>query len=226
MAYPRHVLLAFGGTLEVRSGQDEIWETTLRAFPGSSGGPASLSDSVDYQAWCNAVAPQLATFYSLAAHGMHGLSQITYVKANVIGPDGKYESANQTNVAAVGPATGGATTFSMPTFLSVCMSWTSTRVRGTASKGRMYWPNASYTCSGAAISSTSRGAVLSTATALIALIKAQTTGLDGGIMSPALVSGKDAAWAYITGARVGDIYDVQRRRKNAVTEQYATAVVP
>lgn len=227
--YPRHIRIEFGGSLTARAVDDEIWSCSLRAFPGATGGPANLSDggaSLDLQAWCAAVAPQLSAWFGKTSAPIVAAStaKISYVKANVIGPDGKYLSSSVTNVQTFTPVAGGGGGIA-PSFTTVASSFGSDRARGAASRGRIFLPNYIYSPTGAAITNAQQSTILSGTLALIALVKAQTAGLNGGVMTPALVSDVDALWSYIRTVRVGNLYDVQRRRKNAASEVYVAGGV-
>lgn len=229
MAFPRHIRIEFGGPLTARSADDEIWSCSIKAFPGATGGPANLSDggaSLDLQAWCAAVAPQLSSWFAASTPGqtMANTAKIAYVKANVIGPDGKYLNTTATNVTNF-TAVAGAGVQQSPSFTSIAASFGSDRARGPASRGRIFFPNFTAVSSGAAVTSGVQSAVLNKTLSLIGIIKAQTAGLNGGVMTPALVSDRDALWSYIRTCRVGNLYDVQRRRKNAVSEVYVAGGV-
>lgn len=224
MAYVPHILIAFGGALTEKTASDEIWECTLRAFPGSSGGPDSLvGASLDLQAWCNAMAGPLGTWFGSASQQNANNSNVSYVKANIIGTDGKYTSA-ATNVTDFTAVAGGSTQ-TIPSFCSVATSWGSNKARGPASHGRLYLPNYTFAVTGAEITGTAATAAMNSGKSLINLIRANTSGLSGGVMSPALVSSIGGAWAYINSVRVGNVVDTQRRRRNAVPETYVQTSV-
>lgn len=219
--YPLHALFAFGGTLEEVSGQDEIWECTLRGFLGSSGGPASMTtwQSLDLDACLEAQASALSTWFHAQGGGLANIADLTYCKLNVISPDGRYADKSTTHLHEYPSPIAGGDLPRVPSYMSICFSWTTSHRRGLASKGRVYPPNFVYVPVGSAITSTDASAALTTGKGLLTASK-QTAGLNGGVFSPAVVSNQDAAWQYITGVRIGNIYDAQRRRRNAVNETY------
>lgn len=229
MPYPTHIRIEFGGTLQARSPDDEIWSCSLRAFPGVTGGPANLTNpsSLDLQAWCDAVAPQLRTWFgsNSGTPTLAATAKLAWVKANIIDSTGHYADSADTNVTQITPQTGGQPSQGAPSFCSVAASFGSDLSRGPASRGRMYLPNYGPSSTGATVDSAHASAVLSNVLALIGIIKAQTAGLNGGVMTPALVSDRQAKWSYIRTVRVGNVYDVQRRRKNAVDEVYVAGGV-
>lgn len=222
MAYVPHVLIAFGGTLPARTAADEIWSCTIRAFPGATGGPANMGGAgVDYGAYATALAPALkAWFTGGTVNPVSTQCNLTYVKVNPIGPDGKYSDDDASNTVAISGANGQSSLAGI-SFTCLATSWGSDKLRGPASRGRMYLPTYAGAPAGTAVATTShRANVLSYSLALVSAIRTPTAGLNGGQMTPALVSPIGGAWSYIRTARVGDVWDTQRRRKNAVAEQY------
>lgn len=215
MAYQPHTLIAFGGSLADVGAADEIWECTVRVIsPGGSGLP--LSDAAGYM---GQVAGPLQTWFTTPAVGMSSKSTLAWLKVNNIAADGTYSAAGGTNVHDYSPPQNGGSTAAQaaPAFCSLALSWTTNRRRPPGAFGRIYPPNFNYPMGGSAVSSASQTAAVGAAVALLDVLR----NCDGSLGAiPVIASRVNATNTEITGCRVGNIYDVQRRRKNAVPETY------
>lgn len=221
MVYRPHTLVAFGGSLNINN-EKEVWECTIRGFAGTWSNTDALP-LTDGQPYCDEVAPHLASWFTQASSGIPGFVSLDYLKCNAIGADGKYSGTGSTNVHDFTGTTGGATQ-AAPSFCSLAYSWQTTRTRPPAAFGRMYPPNFSYAAQGGEVLPASRSAALLAAGLLINVIANQ--GSSAHAFHPAVVSNKGAAYAFLTAARVGSVYDTQRRRKNNLTEVYSSEPVP
>jgi hypothetical protein len=132
---------------------------------------------------------------------------------------------------------GGGASVALPAQISLAMTLTSEIQRGTGSKGRMYLPGIN-----AAVSGTT-GKLLSSQTdtfrtnlkTMFDGINADTDIPDQVILASrgtktTLLPGGDIIYInphnkLVTGLRVGDVYDTQRRRRNGLSEAYSTAVL-
>jgi hypothetical protein len=132
---------------------------------------------------------------------------------------------------------GGGTATAFPAQITLCATMTSEIQRGTGSKGRMYLPGINQAIQGGT------GKLLSSQTAT--LVGHFKTFLDAVNADPdipdsvILVSrgnklttfpGGDITYInphnkLVTGCRIGDVYDTQRRRRNGLTEAFSTAVL-
>lgn len=220
--YPLHALFEFGGTLHCVQGQDEIWACGIRGFFGSSGGPGSMDtwQDLDLPATMASMAVALQAWYQDANSAQSQDARLAWCKLNVINTAGHYADQTKTHVNDFPVPIAGAAASAVPSYLSLAYSWETANKRGLASRGRIYPTNYCFAADGAAVSGATAGANANAGKALINALKV-TTGLNGGVFSPAVVSSKAAAWAYITGVRSGNVYDEQRRRRNAVRETYA-----
>lgn len=133
---------------------------------------------------------------------------------------------------------GGSPDNPMPAQITVAATMTSQLQRGIGSKGRMYLPGYAHTVEAATGKiPTARTAELATGMKLffdtlnddvrlpgvviIASKGHKTAALDGN-GQPVYVDGISTT---VTGVRVGNVFDTQRRRRNELTEQYSTAVL-
>jgi hypothetical protein len=156
-----------------------------------------------------------------------------WVKFNEIGADGKYVRTDTTFARYLTAASGTLAPFagvgapSVPTFVSVCVSMRTARARGPASTGRLFIPRPSIstTAGGRMSSATTQEIATTYANFLTAL--GDEEGVDNTAIAPAVVSnvGEPGPQERIIGVRVGDVPDVQRRRKNSLVEAYSVATV-
>lgn len=216
MAYAPHTLVAFGGALTELASNDEIWECTIRVYsPGGSKLP--LSDPAGYM---GQIATPLGTWFALAASGMQSVASLAYLKVNNIGADGKYSDPTTNVHDYTTPVTGGVVGQQAPSFLSCAMAWTTNRTRPPGAYGRIYPPNFSYGFAGAKISATDQGKVVTAGKNLLGVLR-NCAGSLGAI--PIIASKANATNTEITGVRCSNVYDVQRRRKNAALVTYSAS---
>lgn len=226
MAYDPHTLITLGGTLAEEALGDEIWEIGVRGFyeNGVSIGPvpeAGLQDLVDSIATGDA--PTAATWFEDSQSCMASSATLNYVKAANIGADGKYTT--KAYVHAFATPVAGPVAGQVPSFMSACLSFTTDVNAGRRNRyGRVYPPNF-----GAGLAAGTAKVLASDVTKLVTsateLLQVLSRGSEGFGFTPYLVS-KSGGHAKITGVRVGNVWDVQRRRKNAVREVYASAAFP
>jgi hypothetical protein len=110
--------------------------------------------------------------------------------------------------------------------ITCAISWTTAQNRGPGHTGRIYPPLALQTLSGGGftISSTTQDAINQTGKELLNVL-ATPDGTDASIV-PIVVSAVDASWRPITGVRCGSVLDMQRRRKEQLTETYRAVAWP
>lgn len=211
MAYPLHYLFAMSGTLG--TGQDsEIWQCNIR------GNFIGTDDQVD--GWLNAVKGPVSAWYANVDHLLRNDSALTLLKCNQIGGGGQYENPNTTHEVSVNVS--GASAINTPAFLSVVYSWGTANQRGYASKGRIYPPNCFTPTSNGQerMSAQQQAAHLAAAVALIKAIR-QVQSPDNASFGPQVVSSHGERSDILT-CRIGDVVDVQRRRKNKLRENYVS----
>lgn len=208
MAYTPHYLAQFGGRNVDDSG--EVWECGIRCDTGAV--------AVDEEAYLNDAAPRLMTWWKLATGFSANIAHLDYFKFNRISPNGHYTDETTTHVHNYTGDTAGVKAQNAPADMSICYSWKTAAARGRASKGRIYLPNYVGQVDGFKMANTAAHAVW--ARALTEAIIGNDTHEHEVI--PAIFSNLgDGPHNFITGVRVGDIWDVQRRRRGQVSETYA-----
>lgn len=222
MAYQPHTLVTIGGTLQEVSADDEIWQIGIRGFaPG--GVPVSSSK-------LNDLALYVLRGPTGAGGGMEGIwsattgkiattAKLAWCKAANIGGDGRYTA--EPGKAQITPLAGG-TVAQAPSFCCVALSFTTGKTLGKAVRGRVYPPNYGATRDpGAAVAA---GTVTNLKDWAISLLQAfDTTGAsDPGVVWNPYVISQSGVSNLITGVRVGNVYDTQRRRKDKVAETYTS----
>lgn len=214
MAYSPHVYAAWGGTLL----NGDIWQNGIRLMTATGQLPEA-----DVDQYMEAMAPALSTWF--ASGGAHHApsAAMSYLKLNNIGADGKYPPGAPTHQHDFDPVVNGGGAGAGAAILSVCLSFKTAKQRGTGANGRIYPPN--YAATAAATGKVSAAIIADLVTAASALLDAVSLYQNPaavGRLIPVIASRKDASLTRITSVRVGDEFDVQRRRKNAVPETYAS----
>jgi hypothetical protein len=148
---------------------------------------------------------------------MYSGATLKWLKCNNIGADGKYSDDTTHVYDYPSPTPGYVASQKAPSFCSVAMAWTTDRVRPPGAWGRIYPPNPSYAPTGSFIQASDRALVVTAAKALLSVLR--NCGGDISLI-PVIASKVNATNTEITGVRVSDVYDVQRRRKNAALVTY------
>src|SRR5664279_75127 len=217
-----HSLFTFGGILNTAQSPAEIWQCGVRIAATGQGGALADPDAfLTYAAqpmhdWFNAGGTQMA-FPTTA--------RLNWLEIGQIGADGKYSDPTA-HVHEYGSGAAGFGSPSVPDFLPVAVSWKTAlaiRKHVYATHGRIYLPmyNASSASGSARIDPAFPGPIRQTALNLLNII-------DGAPQNaiPVVASGHGGEIHPITGVRVGDVFDVQRRRKDALKEVYIEASFP
>lgn len=222
MAYQPHTLVTFGGTVGEISGDDEIWQVGIRGFQ-TGGGPVAPTELA-------ALAKSILRGDTGSGGGLEGLwgaggnaiptdAKLVWCKAANIGADGSYTA--EPGIAEM-PPVPGLTSAQAPAFCSVVVTWTTGKSFGKALRGRIYLPNyAAGRSFGSSVAAAEVTKVGNFARDLLHAVDHSDDGSHGGVydFNPYVVS-ESGVSNPITGIRVGNVYDVQRRRKNAVPEVY------
>jgi hypothetical protein len=178
------------------------------------------------------------TFFETAANGFSSSYKTTQVKVAAINTNGTTDTEMIDYYTYATPITGGGTTAVLPPQITLAATLTSDNQRGLAAKGRMYLPGlniavqntngqliSSYVVTLATNFKTFLDAVnvaAGTSGKLILASKGhkQTTLDENG--QPQYLAGKSA---WVTGCRIGSVYDTQRRRRNGLVEAYEARVL-
>ena len=214
MAYAPHVYAAWGG--ELLNG--DIWGNGIRLMTAT--GQLPEADVEDYLA---AMAPGLSDWFAAAQSHHAPSASLTFLKLNNIGADGKYPPGAPTHRHDYNPAVNGGGSGAGPAIVSTCISFKTAKARGTGANGRVYPPNFGGTAS--ATGKVTQAVIDDLVAAGGALLDAVSLYANPGAVGrliPVIASRKDASLTRITTVRVGDEFDVQRRRKNAVPEIYSS----
>lgn len=227
-----HVLISFGGTLGTAPAGDS-WQCGVRCTGAGVNGttpaldPVGLANalSTSIQAWMNGVS---------GGAGMRQDAILTFVKVasvqlHVDATSGKrswrYVTANNNPQTRTKNTSGGfAGTF--PWFLSIAYSWTTASPRGLGHTGRIY-PPVAFPTTGASGANLAGTVVADHVTRAKALLTALAVADGSGATAvPVVASLKDGSLHQITGVRVGNVIDVQRRRKEQIPETYTASNWP
>jgi hypothetical protein len=229
MTYQRHWLLSWGGTLATRR---DIWANNVRFMNRETGSSDSigpdrmetlLDDFVgDIRAWVT----NLASYHSNQV-------QVTWVKFNEIGPDGRYVDQTTTHARYLSgtsgdfPVINGTSTNPCPAYQSVCITTTTDVERGPGSKGRLFIPQCSVPLDSFGQISTANLTQMAAAAASFFTDLGNEPSLDVTAVAPHVVSnvGNPGPARRITGVKVGDVPDIISRRKNNIREVYQSATV-
>jgi hypothetical protein len=222
--FPPHAYVQLSGKLDLHIAGDkaDIWSSGMRILGNTgAGSPGFLANEETYLDYA---VPRLKAWFVLAASLIRSDATLDTIKINNILPNGHYQDGT-THLRTFTPVAGAVSGSGLPTFTSVAWSWSTAQQRGLASKGRNYLPNTYVWLAGSGITTVSRTAHVAAAKAFLTAMSGTLPESEGAVV--AVVSGVRAgASNLITGVRVGDLIDVQERRRNATPESYATSVWP
>jgi hypothetical protein len=184
------------------------------------------------------IATAWQTFFTTAQNSFSSNYKTTQVKCALI------DTGGDTNVDEIDyydyptAISGGGSSAASPPQVTLSATLTSDNQRGLASKGRMYLPGINQAVDGAT------GKLASTFVTTLAnnfktFLDAVNTGT--GVSGKLVLASKghktdqlDAEQqpiylggitAWVTGCRIGDVYDTQRRRRNDLIEAYQSRVL-
>lgn len=216
--YAPHIAVVFGGALTSEV-QPEIWQCTVNVVPASG----DVAD-FDCDGYLFAIQAPLQTWWEYPGHKNGNTATLSFIKANPIGPSGHYLSSTDSHFYDYSPPTAGGGAIVHPDILCSVTTWTTAKQRGPGSKGRIYLPNQWGNSTGMTISAADQANLMSTGKGLLTAL--QNTAVPAVQVVPVVASGVNATNTPINGVAAGNILDVQRRRKDALTEQYLHAEWP
>lgn len=227
MAFAPHYRVSFGGTLAegVNGDVDEIWACNINVTPASG-------NTFDVEAYLDQMSPALKGWFGAGQNGLASDSTLDYVKVNQVGADGKYVDPTFTHRRDYTPGVVGGASPVNPQILSVCLSWVTGKLRGPGSHGRIYPPNMTFgTATGMLIPQADQDKAAAAGVKLLqTLNNASNSPFRPGPLAsyiigiPVVSSAINGTNTPIIACRVGNVKDVQRRRKNALRETYRTGV--
>jgi hypothetical protein len=157
------------------------------------------------------------------------------LQVSSVGTDGKSNAAD-TVFATYTTAPVGKQTNVYPPQIALVATMTSAKARGVGSKGRMYLPGiAKPIDTTSKLPGTQQAAILanlktffnavnaSTATDNVVVLASQGSLNEDGTPR---VGGSAPITKAVTGLKLGNVYDTQRRRRNALVETYQIASLP
>jgi hypothetical protein len=212
-------------------GGSEVWSTGF--FMGSPTVDVSGVNSPGSQN----IAAAWQTFFTNTDAWIPNSYKTVQVKTALINQDGTTDLDEIDYYTYPAPISGGGVGNPLPPQLTVAATLTSDNQRGLAAKGRMYLPGVSIgvTSASAKIASTQMGLLtdrfktfldaVNTAAGTSGKIilaskgRRQANQVDGNT----IYIGGQSAW--VTGCRIGDVYDTQRRRRNQIPETYTARVL-
>jgi hypothetical protein len=214
---------AFGGS--------ETWSTGF--FMGS---PSADVVGVNAPGSQN-IAAAWETFFETQAHYISDTFKTVQVKTAMLNADGTTDLDEIDYYTYPAPISGGGPAGPLPAQIALAATLTSDNQRGLAAKGRMYLP-------GVAIPvQTANGKISDTTTTALAnglktfLDAVNTAAGTSGSLILASKGRKQAnqvngdtiyiggVSAFVTGCRIGDIYDTQQRRRRQLPETYTVRVL-
>lgn len=227
MAYTPHSLLTFGGS--VNSGSDaEIWQCGIRlaTFADTSAPSAEALPLVDLTGYLNSITGGMSSWFSTTANGLRKDCTLSWLKVANIGADGKYSGStdqhggpNPALYSYATPVTGGAPgtgAVSHPPILTVCLTFRTAIARGKGAHGRIYPPFSLALGNNTRISN---AATFASSGALL-LTSISKPGQTNNANVYPVVASSGGPINKINAVWVGDVVDVQRRRKDALIENY------
>jgi hypothetical protein len=219
MAYANaHVKVVIFG--DMYTGAEE-WSTGFRI---GSEDPGSGNFGVS-QDWVNALRTPWQNLFTGATEGFSYRFRTLGIKASLILADGTTDLDEIKTATYATPIVGGSASAGYPPQVTLVAQLRASSPTGLGAKGRMYLPGQSYGLDGTGHISGSDTA--RTALGLRTFLDAAETATDSpgyiinaskgrvGIPYAAPVNRR------VTMVRVGDVFDTQRRRRNALTEAYA-----
>jgi hypothetical protein len=223
------VRVTISGTMHFAS---EQWSTSFQM-----GSPTA--DMVDAQApGAQSIATAWNTFFTAAANKISNQYFTKQVKCALINTDGTTDIDSIDYFDQSGVSGGNVTDNPLPPQISLAATLTSDNQRGLASKGRMYLPGicAPVEAATGKLSSTYQNTLATNFKAFLDAVNTaggasgklvlasaghKTTTLDAN-GQPQYLAGRTA---WVTGCRIGNVYDTQRRRRNDFIESYVPKVL-
>ena len=213
-----HIRVSFGGTSRspFSSGVEEIWNCTVNCIPTPGG-------TFDESGYLNGMHASLAAWFESATTYMSNLSNLTYVKCNRINAAGHYADPTGVFFYDYPEAHPGSQAPIDPPIITTAYTWTTALKRGPGSHGRVYPPNNGLGPAGSQhINDLALPNMVAAAKQLLDAI-AHTPTVGPAQLIPVVASGVNATNTPITGVSIGNIKDVQRKRKDALKESYTRA---
>lgn len=178
------------------------------------------------QADVDALVAPTQTFWNTAGMGIDSQHSLIGIKLAPIATNGLYPPGENAVEALFTPDPGpGAGGNHWAPQCTMCVTTTTALPRGLAAMGRFYLPSmtGAIAASGRAPSGLNTSIAAAAATWLTAVNAAVLGGV--AVFSKGNAAVPNGALQTVTGVRVGDVIDTQRRRRRQLVEAYAAAAV-
>lgn len=206
----------FGGT--------EIWSTGF-ALGQTNGGDEGDAPTL---AEAQAIAEAFEVAWKTTTFGASPDYRFLGAKVSHVNTAGKSDAGNTQFYTLPTPAAGARPGTQVPQ-VSLVATLTTLKQRGAGSKGRMFLPGINFPIgSDGKIGSGAHGGVANLLKTFLDTVNASTAVPGVAVLMSAEKTGvpfRAAEMNRIAGVRVGNVYDTQRRRRNALTEQYISATL-
>lgn len=226
MGYPKHFLVAFGGTM----GSAESWSCSIRM---TSSTMSVAPDAVlnEYAANNVQVVHDKVLEYLNALGGKwHESARLGFVKFNGINEAGHYTSNTTSEVQHSTPIVVGQSSSRGPFQLSMAISLGTANTRGLASRGRFFLPAPPFVVDidGYLAQDTCLAYANATALFIDSLNDWPNTDIPGAPDVSVVSRGKklgsnqwgEGTFARVTQVRVGNVMDTQQSRRRSLDEKY------
>lgn len=183
------------------------------------------------------IAAAWQTFFTNSDSWIPNSYKTVQVKTAMLNTDGTTDLDEIDYYTYPAPISGGGVGNPLPPQLTVAATLTSDNQRGLAAKGRMYLPGVSIgvTAASAKIASTQMGLLTDRFKTFLDSVNT-AAGTSGKLILASKgrrgpdTPGGDTVYvggvnAWVTGCRIGDVYDTQRRRRNQIPETYTARVL-
>lgn len=220
MAYPHRVArVTLSGDM---FGGQEIWSTGFFMGFENSDAPAPTEQGAAD------IAAAWSTFWSASTSGVSSRYFFKMCKVQTMGVDGKAIADTAVYHQPATAVAGGAGTSVLPPQIALVATLANSLPRGLATKGRMFLPGINFTI--AADGHIGTLEVGQVATNLQTFFNSifQDADTPGNPVLASLGNSlqlRPGAIRNVTQIRVGNVYDTQRRRRNALTESYTVKPV-
>lgn len=204
-------------------GGAEEWQT------GFYVGWAETDASEPTQAYADAVRAAWSTFWTTGANSVSDSYTFTGVKVARLQKNGLYTSGDVVESFVTGQTNGGSQGQPMPPQVALVATLIGGSGKGLGGKGRMYLPGIKYPVNNTG--HLDQTFCQTVATNLAAFFNTINGSFDapGEVINASrghkALLGTGARNVQVNGVRVGNVYDTQRRRRNALAETYSSAVV-
>lgn len=215
MAFPyTFIKVTFGGILY---GTEEVWTCGFHVAQQTSDvNISNLPNEGGVKA--TAIVDAIKAFYGSSDNRAPSYMRLNWVKFALIGKDGKYIGAPTEII--VDPYTAGGSSQAFIPSTAVVYTLVTSKFKDPGKYNRFYLPTVAPTGNNSFKESPSQG--LARANSLKTLIQAVNAAFsaDAGAVAVRAVSQRSTAYLAVESIRVGDIIDVQRRRRNRIYETY------